>query len=133
MAWAAALLAVAGAGSSDRNATKQNMIPWGPLSLSGDNALQNMEDVHRFIQGIYYSRAPQAGLRVKKCAKKGSSAHSMQQPQGAFREIWEQITEGLAFLEGLALQSNPSLCFATGHRLEMCRAIEGNFSMAKQT
>ena len=57
----AALLA-ASLGAEDTG----NVITWGPLSLSRDNALQNMEEVHKFIQGIYYSRAPQARWQKEK-------------------------------------------------------------------
>ncbi|CAE7882666.1 asphd2 [Symbiodinium sp. KB8] len=38
-----------------------------------------------------------------------------------FREIWEDVTEGLAFLENLALGSTPALCFAIGWTLKSLR------------
>ena len=41
--------------------------------------------------------------------------------QATFREVWEDVTEGLAFLENLALKSTPALCFAIGWALKSLR------------
>ena len=65
MRWTcSAAILVASLGAADEG----DVITWGPLSLSRDNALQNMEEVHKFIQGIYYSRAPQAPWQREEAA-----------------------------------------------------------------